>query len=277
MIKTAQGRQKDVLKAHRAKTKTWFDLDDREYQRLRNSREAFLEQSLENYLLCLHACEEYDNDVLRFCALWLDKSENDSANRAVGKNIKLVASRKFVPLVNQLSSRLLNDSSEFQTLLYPLLLRICTEHPYHGMYQMFSISKTKGSQDKIAMSRFDAAKKMVDDFRRTRSADIWVAIHNCSITYTKFATEKLDDRLYKTGSKVRLNKIDPGTRLENDARDQKIPPPTMKIEVRIDGNYKDVPRLVAYKPEFSIAGGVSAPKIVTAIASNGLQYKQLVS
>jgi serine-protein kinase ATM len=277
MIKSATGSKKDTLKHHRSKTKTWFDLDDREYQRLKRSREAFLRQSLENYLLSMSICDNYNNDVLRFCALWLDQSEDEAANESVGKHIKQVASRKFVPLMNQLSSRLLSDSNSFQSLLHPLLLRICLEHPYHGMYQMFFTSKSKG-QDKTAISRFEAARKIVDGIRRTKAfEEVWVPIHNSCVSYSKFATERLDEQKFKPGSKARLSKLESGVKLEQNARNQKVPPATMRIPVRVDCNYDSVPRLAALKPDFTIAGGVSAPKIVTAIATDGLEYKQLVS
>ena len=50
----------------------------------------------------------------------------------------------------------------------------------------------------------------------------------------------------------------------------------MRIELRVDCNYSDVPRVVKFQPDFAVASGISAPKIVTVIASNGLRYKMLV-
>ncbi|KAF7593335.1 Serine/threonine-protein kinase tel1 [Aspergillus hancockii] len=214
MMKTADGREREALRFHRTRTKQWFDLDDREYQRLRRSREAFLQQCLENYLLCLRESETYNNDVLRFCALWLDKSDSDIANTAVSKHLNQVASRKFAPLMNQLTSRLLDMSDEFQKMLFALIFRICVEHPFH------------------------------------------------------------DEKL-KSGARVPLRKLQTGERLEQDAATQRLPPPTMQIDIRVDCDYSGVPKLVRYQPEFTIASGVSAPKIVSAFASNGLRYKQL--
>jgi serine-protein kinase ATM len=75
MIESTQDKQKgDLLKSHYLKAQQWYKLDDAEYQRLRQTRETFLKQSLENYLLSLRACDDYANDVLRFCAMWLDNS-----------------------------------------------------------------------------------------------------------------------------------------------------------------------------------------------------------
>ena len=87
MIKSAnsQGKDRENLRRFRGTTKQWFDLDDREFQRLRDTRQMFLRQSLENYLLCLKACDKYDNDALRFSALWLENYNSEIANAAVAR------------------------------------------------------------------------------------------------------------------------------------------------------------------------------------------------
>ena len=277
MIKSAKGKERDQLRIHRTRAKQWFELDDREYQRLRGSRESFLQLCLENYLRSLRACDTFSNDVLRFCALWLDNSDNETANESVSRFLGSIPSRKFVGLMNQLSSRLLDFEDTFQSLLSNLIYRICIEHPFHGMYQLFATSKSKGGQDETAMSRYRAAGKLVDLVKTHHTAgQMWVEIHNANISYVRFAMDKLEEKM-KSGSKVPLRKSVTGQRLEYDAARQKTPPPTMKIDIRIDCDYSNVPRLTKFLPEFTVASGVSAPKIVTAIASDGKQYKQLVS
>lgn len=280
MIKSSgsQTKEKDNLKSHRAKAKQWFDLDDREFQRLRDSRQAFLRQSLENYLLCLKACDKYDNDALRFSALWLENWESDIANNAVSKHVAQVGSMKFAQLMNQWSSRLLDVPSPFQDLLSSLVLRICIEHPYHGMYQIFAGSKTKGGKDETALARHSAANKIVTQLKaHKRAHPIWVALHNTNISFVRFAAERIDDAKIKPGTKILLRKSTTGQRLEQDILNQKVPPPTMKIALRPSCDYSNVPIIAKFHPEFAVASGISMPKIVTAIGSDGLRYKQLVS
>jgi ataxia telangiectasia mutated family protein len=89
------------------------------------------------------------------------------------------------------------------------------------------------------------------------------------------AGEKLDEK-FKAGSRVTLRKLQSGQRLEHDVINLRVPPPTMSIELRADCDYSSVPVIARFHPDFSVAGGVSAPKIVTAIGSNGVKYKQLV-
>lgn len=276
MMRNVEGKERDPLRLYRAKAKQWFDLDDREYQRLRRSREAFLQQCLENYLLSLKASDTYNNDALRFCALWLDKSDSATANAAVSKHLNQVPSRKFAPLMNQLSSRLLDVTDSFQTLLFALIFRICVEHPFHGMYQIFASSKSRGGKDDSSLSRYRAAGKLVERLKNDkRKGDTWIAVHNANITYVRFAIDRPDEKL-RTGAKMLLKKLPTGLRLEQDVSLKKIPPPTMKIELRVDCDYSNIPKLAGFLPEFTVASGVSAPKIVTAIGTDGTRYKQLV-
>ena len=276
-MKRAEGKEKESLRIFRAKAKQWFDLDDREYQRLLRSREAFLQQCLENYLLALRESDVYNNDALRFCALWLDKADSRIANTAVARHLNEVPSYKFAPLMNQLSSRLLDVSDDFQSLLTELVFRICVEHPFHGMYQIFASSKSKGGKDPSSHSRFRAANMLVDRLKNDKvMGSMWIAIHNMNITYVRFAVEKPDSK-YKSGAKIPLKKVSTGQRLGQDAATYKLPPPTMKIQLRADRNYSRVPTVASFYPEFTIASGVSAPKILTSVATNGVRYKQLVS
>lgn len=273
---SSQAKEHANLKNYRAKAKQWFDIDDREFQRLHESRQTFLRQSLENYLLCLKACDKYENDALRFSALWLENYESDIANEAVSRHVGQVGSRKFAALMNQWSSRLLDKPGQFQSLLSSLVLRICLDHPYHGMYQIFTGFKTKGKDD-AALKRHTAASNIVQELKASKTQSTWLALHNTSIIFVRFATERLDDPAVKPGSKVALRKSMSGQRIEQDIQKARVPPPTMRIELRPDCDYRDVPVIARFESQFTVASGISMPKIITAIGTDGLKYKQLVS
>lgn len=276
MIKKApsQGKERDNLRNHRNKAKLWLDLDDQEFRRLRDSRQTFLKQSLENYLLCLGASDKFDKDALRFSALWLENHDSEIANAAVAKHIGQVGSRKFAPLMNQWSSRLLDNSSTFQVLLFQLVLRICIEHPYHGMYQVFASSKSKGGKDETAMARYNAANALVEKLKLSkRVSQIWISLHNTNVNFVRFAADRLEDA--KPGAKVLLRKSPTGLRIEQEVNKYRIPPPTMTIPLQPNCDYSSVPSIARFNPEFTLAGGISAPKIMTALGTDGLKYKQL--
>ena len=283
MIKNAasQSKERANLTVYRNKAKKWLELDDREYQRLHDSRQAFLRQSLENYLLCLKACDTFDQDALRFSALWLENWNSDIANTAVARHISKVGSRKFATLMNQWSSRLLDSTDEFQKLLLALVVRICIEHPWHGMYQIFAASKSKG-KDEIALSRSAAAGKAISSLKESKqAAAIWLTVHNTSISFHRFASEKLDDSKGKPGARIALRAIGPGLKLEQEISSHgsykaKVPPPTMSIALRADCDYSKIAMIAKWQPDFAVASGISMPKIATAIGTDGLKYKQLV-
>ena len=276
MMKNApsQGKERDNLRNHKNKAKLWLDLDDKEYQRLRDSRQTFLRQSLENYLLCLKASDKFDSDALRFSALWLENHDSEIANAAVAKYINQVGSRKFASLMNQWSSRLLHNDSQFQTLLCQLVLRICIEHPYHGMYQVFASSKSKGGKDETAMARFSAANFIVEKLKASKRASrSWISLHNTSVSFVRFAVERFEDA--KAGAILTLRKSAVGQRIEQEVAKYQVPPPTMTIPLRPNCDYSDVPSIARFQSEFTLAGGISAPKIITLLGTDGVRYKQL--
>jgi serine-protein kinase ATM len=273
---SSQAKEAEAVKHMRSKAKKWFDLDDREFQRLKEGRQSLLSQCLDNYLLCLGACDDYDNDALRFSALWLEHYDNEAANSAVKKHVDRVPSGKFASLMNQWTSRQLDNNEEFQKLLFNLILKICTEHPFHGMYHVFTSSKSKGAKDPAALSRNNAATKLVAELKsRKRTSTTWIAIHNSNVNYVRFAADKPQGEKFKEGQKVALAQTPIGRKLEQDARTNNIPPPIMKIPIRSDCNYDSVPRIQRYQPEFTLASGISMPKIVTVITNDGQKFKQL--
>ncbi|KAK5443270.1 Serine/threonine-protein kinase tel1 [Exophiala xenobiotica] len=273
-------KQKKQLWTHLQRAKTWFKIDEEEWQRVQKNRTDLILNCLENYLLSMRASDEYPNDTLRFLALWLNQAESSQANDVVGRHLTTVPTIKFAPLVNQLSSRLLEVKDSFQKLLMDLMFRICSDHPYHSLYQLFAASKSKGmKQDEIAVSRNLAAIRLSEMVnKKSVSAAIWVAIHNSCIQYHRVATDRLSDKELKTGSKIQLRKLPSGQKLENVLSDAhtRIAPPTLNIPLRTDRDYSQVPTFAKFEPLISIAGGVSAPKIITVIASDGSRHKMLL-
>ena len=281
MIRTStQVKEKETFKSHRKKAEQWFKLDHEEFKRLETSRMTLVRNCLENYLRSLRASDQFDNDALRFSTLWLENHDDKGANQAVEQHIAYTPSRKLALLMNQWTSRLLDVPSGFQSLLFDLIVRICREHPYHGMYQIFASSKSKGGKDETALARHAAAGNVAERIKSSSQAQkTWLAVHNTSVAFVRFAQERIDDLPTKSpvkpGSKVPLRQSQTGRRLEEEALKAKIPPPTMYVELRADRDYSKVVMIARFEPEFAVATGISMPKIVTAFGTDGKKYKQL--
>jgi serine-protein kinase ATM len=274
---------RDRIQKEFRKASNWFKLDDTEYKRLKNARESFMTQSLENYLLALSASDSHDNDVLRFFALWLEFADSDLANTSVGKHLASVSTAKFVRLMNQLSSRLQHDQTPFQDLLSELVLHIAIDHPYHAMHHISAGSSPVGVKaSESAKSRMNATKTIVGRLKGAKDTKTSATWHNISSTdqmYHNLAVlhdNKTHDTIFKAGRDLALDDFREGRSLTTKIKDFKLPPPTMDIPVRYDKNYRNVPKVTGFLPKMKIANGLSAPKIVVARCSDGQTFKQLV-
>lgn len=261
-----------------AKAKTWYRLDEEELQRHMLNRQDFLRSSLENYLLALAASDDHDTIALRFSALWLEHAEDDLANTSVSQHLDKVPSRKFAPLMNQLTSRLQDSPAEFHKQLFSLVLRICVDHPYHGMYQIYAGTSTNpDSKDEAAVSRKDAAKKVATRLStHDKVGQIWRNLSTINKLYATLAGEK-DDAKYRSGKRINIKDTQAGMRLNGHLNKYRVPSPTLHLPLAPDLDYSRIPVMVKLEPQMTIASGVSAPKIITAVADTGHTFKQLVS
>lgn len=263
------------------RSRTWFKIEDEEWNRIRANREVLIIKCLQNYLLSLRACDDYSSDTLRVLSIWLSLNENLRVNKTVHDNITGVPTSKFAGLMNQLMSRMLDTDDDFQHILLDLVFRICQDHPYHSLYQVFAASKSRGSsKDKVAASRNKAAVHLADLIKSKGSAtsSIWIAVHNLSINLVKIAQEKISEQKVKSGGKISLRRLAEGDKFVAtvEGSQRKLPPTTMRIPLRQDKKYDSVPVMVSVEPQVSIAGGVSAPKIATIRSADGARHKMLM-
>jgi ataxia telangiectasia mutated family protein len=287
MLESAVRYAKSSTEKHRCKSEwrkvdKWYKLDDHEYQRLRKAREAFMTQSLENYLLALAASDTHDNDVLRFFSIWLEYADSALANNSVNKHLESVPSAKFARLMNQLSSRLQDEDTLFQALLSNLVLRIARDHPYHAMFHISAGIMSLGVKDASGTSRVNATRKIAAHLKGDKGSIqvIWTNINSSNKLYHELAIVK--DRegeerpMFRNGQEIRLDAIPASKTLATKIASYRVPPPTMTIALRADKDYKNVPKITAFKAKMRIANGLSAPKILTAQCSDGQHFKQLV-
>lgn len=281
--KTKKTPEMDLLSHQLNKARDWLRIDDAEFKRLKKNQETFLEKAILNFLRSLLACDDYDGDAVRFCALWLKNSSDPKINKAA-EALPDVPSRKFAPLMNQLSSRLSDSADTFQSLLHPLALRICVDHPHHGIYQILALMRLTASDDS-SRRRKAAAHRVFTSLKENRKAKaVAFALENSTNAYIRLAKISIDKEEKRKG-KIQFRELaakEPkGNRdlwriFSKDITKYGIPPPTMRIELRADCDYSKLPRLIRFDAEISIASGLSAPKIIRCEASDGKKYKSLV-
>jgi ataxia telangiectasia mutated family protein len=144
------------------------------------------------------------------------------------------------------------------------------------MYQIYAGANSRpNSKDEAARSRHSATNKLAKRFSSDQKAhQVWAAISTTNKVYCQLAAEK--DERYKANKRFSL-KESPALRTFSTILPKfPIPSPTMQIGLAADLDYSKVPVMTRVASEFSIASGVSAPKVITPLASNGQKFKQLV-
>lgn len=267
------GHQRDEVKQSLSKAQQWFELDDEEYQRLKRSRDAYVQLSLQNYLRALRASDDHNIDVLRFFALWLENSESQAANEVVQKHLPSVPSWKFVVLNNQLMSRLEGEQTGFQDCLKHLVTRMCAEHPFHCLHHLFAAARTPvNTGDLAANSRCRAAKAISNTLLTSQqSKSVTRHTFDADRMYDVFARSEPDT----SKSKMAYKEFPPAVKMTSQIQGQKVPPATISLALRPDGNYQNVPIVVKWESTMLVMGGLSHPKVLTAQASDGTRHKQL--
>lgn len=254
----------------------------RDKERLRQhelDRLEFLRAALSMYAKIVTSTDSHDNLVLRFCALWLATETDNDSNTHIRKALKDIPSYKFVDLAYQLTARLYpseDGASHFHANLYALVTRICAEHPFHMAYQVITLAAPAVRSSRRMSSnvgeRERAAHTLLVQVKTTsgRSAEIeqLERFARCAIAWAKEDNGKRGKDGYYLPSKdsVILS-----------LRDMLIPVPTASLPTDPSMAYKNIPRLRAYDPRFSVAGGIHHPKIMTCLGSDGREYRELVS
>ncbi|KAF2486338.1 TOR2 phosphatidylinositol 3 and 4-kinase [Neohortaea acidophila] len=254
------------------KAKTWYDIDHTEYLRLKRSHDTFMQQSLQNYLLALAASDEHDISVLRFFTLWIEHADVVNANTTVSKLLPRVQSWKFVVLVNQLMSRLEQDGSVFQSSLKALVTRICSQHPHHSLHQLFSSTRRPTSKDQALVARYEVATEIRQQVRKeSKTGEVMERIFQADNCYLALANKDMSG----AHSRVAMKDVNEAYQIVKRVPTLHVPPPTMDVPLRADGDYADLPTIAKFGSVLSFMSGQSRPKRLTAYAANGQAYVQL--
>jgi ataxia telangiectasia mutated family protein len=232
-------------------------------------------------LKSLSASDGFDSDALRLFAIWLEHSDIPLASDKVSQHIFHVPTSKFAILMNQLASILQDDdSSPFHKTVQKLIYNICVDHPYHTLHHIFAgINSNPTNPNQAAISRKQGMTRIGNTLSKTKNLarDTWIRVSKADTIYHQVAIYKDGTSRNQAGTTIKLEATSPSNTLQTKVPSLRVPPATLDIPLRKDANYSDLPVIVRYDPKMSIAGGLSAPKIIKAIGSDGMTYKELVS
>ena len=278
------------------RAKKVLEEDEHRYDEHIRAQVTFLKQAVSMYSRSLLVSDDFDDDsAIRLCSLWFANFDFDKENfqSELAAAVANVPSRKLVVLAHQLTARLgrteAMSKSSGQNILQPLLRRMCREHPFHSLYQVFCLQSdgdVSSSSDRRRSGRYSTSMSQVD--RSTAAVSLFDQLLSEGDTQGRtkdirilceaslaFANYPLKEQ-YKSRRPPSSIPIPVAQRLRTI---QNLRVPVMTVDTPLDptSRYDDCIWVQKYEPQFSTAGGLNLPKIGICVGSNGKSYKQLVS
>ncbi|KAF7308746.1 Serine/threonine-protein kinase Tel1 [Mycena kentingensis (nom. inval.)] len=276
-----------------------IEWDEASYKKHLQARDNFLDQAIKMQSRALAASEDHDVDgAIRLCSLWFENFNEARVEfqALVSRALARTPSWKLVFLAHQLSARISrsgNETPKNQKNLQDVVLRMCMEHPFHSIYQVFSLlpieeqqpstRRTSGRQSlpstPQATCRAAAASNIFHRLRgipacTKRLKDIETVATAC-MQWAKHAIKgtSLDPGNSRAGHSKSRNI--PSEMVIRKVRNVEVPVMTCTTPLDKTLQYKDCVFIDKFDTNFETAGGINLPKITRCIGRDGNQYKQL--
>lgn len=284
ILKSGDGKDKHGLKQI-ARLKGIYGTKKSELKKLEVERDNLINKAIKFYLMSISFDNDGDdggdnNNVDRFCALWM---ENNEVSIDIKELIQL-PTYKFVPWNNQLTSRLMMGTNEFQMTLQKLVTNIAQWHPFQTLYMIKSLRINKHeSIDATVKSRGEVCES-IWKYLMGKSIMLNVEGFKDLLGHIDSICEKMVEISTVKSNEKRLKSIDVGSLKNgrwwfNELPTFNFPSPVMTIPIKPQGVYKssELVTIVSIDRKIAIAlTGVSAPKIMKLNLSNGSSQRMLL-
>ncbi|KAF8630142.1 hypothetical protein AX15_003095 [Amanita polypyramis BW_CC] len=280
------------MRADQERAKKLLQEDSELFEKHNYARDMFLKQAIEMYSRCLELVDDFDTGaVMRLCSLWFANFDGEAGvHEDIALALERIPSRKMVFLSHQLSARLSKPVTDRlpgnQANLQRLILRMCKEHPFHSLYQVYclhpdrstpptgrrqsdrySSPQTQTERTAAADDIFNKLKQEEVSANRIRDVEM---LCNACVEWAKFPIK--DDKRYR--SRATPLKVPEGIMLRS-ITNIKVPVMTCHTPVDPTMRYDNCVWIQRYDTTFSTAGGLNVPKISLCYGSDGQKYKQL--
>lgn len=273
------------------------------------SQQSALLSAIKMHAKSLTVSTSFCDSAIRLISIWFANCGNREASNVLLEELKDVPSAAFLGLSHQIIARYCkasqgDETSRFLGVLKQLVLRMCSDHPFHTMYHVYALCMSEQSprkqgshQDELSTRssrtrsmNVDANKKMESSNSSTAHQILAAVGNKIRLTERINAFTRLCDAMYAFANidpdltpECKLNgKIKSGSValskswVLSQLKSIDVPLPTQKLSIDPSTGYHDFISVQSYSATFSFAGGVHRPKIIDCIGSDGARYKQLV-
>jgi hypothetical protein len=331
-LQTAAARLSEVQKKPRASNDDVTDakilhatlsrevnIDDKELQCIDNSIQRYLRLSFESTCTALTLAPTtlpgVSKYVFRLISMWFKncqrKDTKDIVNELLKSNLDRIPSYRLVPLTYQLFSRIdakiEHGNFGFQDILLRVVVKICSEHPYHGIVQLLALSNgqrigggvngrhANAYLENVGTAKVDAVNNIIGELRKCAPQyvnaliDSYQTLMISYINLAEFDTSTIQKRMINNLS-FKHFKLDLDCCLSREQYGKKnssitnmpaiiTKPPPIRPDKEY-GNGTDDPiggeRVFRFEPTFDLTPtGIHRPKIVECIGSKGGRFNNL--
>ena len=251
--------------------------DEEEFAQLEQREPKVLEIALKSYSRCLLAGDGYDlHSLFRLIQLWFQLSTDESVNEVMLECLDLVPSHKFIPLNYQITSRLSSSSrGSFQGILSALVVRLAQDHPHHTLLHLFSLLNK--DRDHTGMVRDEADGKVGSavtclDIIRRRGHKLKLIVSELENLVEGYIELAAIPHAKSDPSKVPF----PAALRRSRHHCTHVPVLSATIAVDPTCRYEDIPTFVQFGENIKYVGGINAPKLISAVDSQGHCHMELV-
>ena len=282
ILQKATQKQKD-LNLPKVIKERFCKLDITEVQSFQDQLLNYLSMSLTYYLSVLSAGNA-SGAVYRLITLWFNEGNHDISeiSQLMAQKLPQVSSYKFIPLLYQMAARMSPASdteTDFSTVLYKLVLRCSIDHPHHCVPIILALVNAKEDEkykdknrnnSKEHDSRANAASKIIDGI----STDS----HSKLVSKYSYLCQSLIQLAYLTADANKSGKISiPGkSSILKVANWDDIAVLTDTLPIRPDKDYSSISGILNFSKEFSMVGGVNAPKKISCLGSDGVSLLKIL-
>lgn len=273
----------DRTEAHRqlARVNLQINHDSENLNNLLKKKNMYLFCSLDNFIKLLTLTNNYDDDVIdELCELWFENDSNEDLNNRISSNMSLVPSWKFLPWINQMVSKLSYNDSSFQRLLTEILTRLVSEVPFESIYALVNILMYEDGSthdDKKLNQKVVAVKQIFSKVKQSSNSEFYQRHVEFTLLFSTQAIELAMEK-YDIKTKILdLEALKIGQYWLNELPTQRLPLPTLSVNIYGSRNPElERPYITKVVNKVAISSsGLSLPKIVTFIISDGTRHKVL--
>lgn len=252
---------------------------------MQGNRDHCLAIALKHYCLSLQIKGDKNLKIIsRVLQLWYKNNHSEDVNDIIGSCILTTPSFKFLPLANQIVSRITNVVSDknparFLTVLDELVWKLCKEHPYHVLPRIIALRNESLNQTQAQSSCIFG--KIFDYGKTSRARELLATCEMSSESMGRIIRQM--DLLI--GSYIKIAKIaqdlEPDQSntilfppiLRHQVRDlELIPVLSTKLPIQPFGDYK-FDHFKSFGEEIYFKKGHSRVMVVQAIDSLGKEFK----